>query len=218
MYNGTVSDKGEMMAEILISEQALDLINQLLNKLLWPETLKGNHHYNIREDNPADETKSRELSVICSNGDIAIMTTGKMGCGFRFPGGGGGLRPLVWMALAILAEAIRLDSGEEKIDPRKEYNDQIKLIHQLLDSVPWLETLNDSDAYAVQADNTFLDGRSDGWLAVIFRRSEERTLLEVNGQILHFYGKAKGGQSPRVYKALYILAEAIRLDTKDELC
>lgn len=194
--------------------QELKSVHRVLNGTFWPETLAAGQSYSIQADDQDGTTNRGWLRVtIGSNGDVAINLDRK-GCGFRFPGSGGGNHPRVRNAGLVMAEAIRLDClFPEGVKPvySKTRSRELRIIHELLDHLPWLSTLEVA-TYSVQSENVEA-GSPEGWLHVTLTEMND-VWLEIDGVTARFRLFSGGGHKLRVVAALYMMAEAIRLDTE----
>jgi hypothetical protein len=86
----------------------------------------------------------------------------------------------------------------------------IDLKKLLEDPLPWPHSLSDKVSYTRFADDH--DGEWDQHIIVQFGGDGDAYIATHDTALMRFRNTIGGGDSPRTYRALVILAEAIRLD------
>lgn len=196
-----------MRKEPLAEQPELTKIRRLLENQepVWPETIVPGEEYQIQADDNDGDPDVFWLSIkVDESGDVTLKLDDRE-CVFRFCPGGAKQR--VRNALLIVAEAIRLNIEEDKMDRR---TDQLKEIHKLLKHITWLTVLNNASSFEIQPDSGN-DSLSIFSLAVFFNQD---AFIGIGWHIFRFRTSIGGGRHQNMFFALMILAVAIKLDTE----
>lgn len=219
-----------MMERIQSSSEALEKIHDFLQGSYWPAHLSIGDEFRVI----ADDLDSRDQIIpfvirIASKSTVELETVAQIPNKNPTRGGNHWIsqlyratihqieHPLVFRALLAMTLAFRIDQGFGFPQQRKELqrtrSPKLHAIYQLLNGFPWLKTLNANfGSYLIPGDSSpWPDKPHDCQLGVLITECND-TWLQIgypSGRVRSAFG---GGVLPSTYSALFMLAEAIRLE------
>lgn len=213
-------------------QEALESVHGFLYGDYWPSHLSAGDTFTIIADDLDDRDREVPLTIkVISREAIQLETVSQIPNQYPIRNDDRWIdqtyrttvraqdHRLAFRALLAMAMAFRIDLNAGDYDRQralqKTRSPRLRAVYRLLDHLPWLKTLDGNNGrYAISGDSSpwptepnrcqlgvLITPLNDTWLTIGYP----------SARIRHGFG---GGRNPFTYSALYILAEAIRLENE----